>query len=51
MVLGIYNFENLEVYGLFVSPKFTRQGIGTRLLENLGKIAIRHFSYQLIVIS
>jgi putative acetyltransferase len=34
------NVENIEIYGLFVSPKFTGQGIATRLLETLEKIAI-----------
>lgn len=32
--------ENPEIYSLFVSPKFTRQGIGTRLLETLKQIAL-----------
>ncbi|MGK7921229.1 MAG: GNAT family N-acetyltransferase [Trichodesmium sp.] len=35
------NVETSEIYGLFISPKFTRQGIGTRLLETLEKIALR----------
>ena len=29
-----------EINGLFVSPEFTRQGIGTKLLETIEKIAI-----------
>lgn len=30
-----------EIYGLFVSPEFARQGIGTKLLETIEKIAIQ----------
>ncbi|MEB3343608.1 GNAT family N-acetyltransferase [Okeania sp.] len=48
--LAIYNenivgFSSIHIYqpvinSLFVSPKFTWQGIGTRLLKTLEKIAI-----------
>ncbi len=42
--------DNPEIYSLFVAPKFTRQGIGTRLLQTLEKIAI-HKKHKFIYVT
>lgn len=44
------NVNKYEIHGLFVSPKFTRQGIGTKLLETLEKIAI-HKKHKFIYVN
>ena len=51
-IIGVssINVEVPEIYSLFVSPKFTRQGIGTRLLETLEKIAI-HKKHKFIYVT
>ncbi|MGB3514623.1 MAG: GNAT family N-acetyltransferase [Microcoleaceae cyanobacterium] len=40
VVFSCVNIHKPQINSLFVSPEFARQGIGTKLLETIEKIAI-----------